>query len=241
MSRKQQPFPWRVVAVSAALFLTLALIGWLLFAGSTPPSPPAGEPGSEGGTTPAAAPGEPESASPPVASGAEAGTGNASLAAGRAAAGTMELRLFMIVPGFERLVPVSHTVTAPATLDAQVRRAVQELIDWNGTDTTSPVPPEARLREAWVSPAGIAYLDFYRSLYDAAAGGSLGELHTVYGIVATVMVSFPEIAGVQFLMEGEQLDTLAGHVDLSQPLRLSSEWVLLEPGRRQMPPSDEPH
>jgi spore germination protein GerM len=131
-------------------------------------------------------------------------------------------------------------VGAPATLDAQVRAAVQALIAWDGADTTSPVPPDARLREAWVSPAGIAYLDFYRGFYDFGGGGSLGELHAVYGVVATVTQSFPEVAAVQFLIEGEQVDERHGHVDLSQPLRPSSEWVVLDAPRRQpMQPSDE--
>ena len=46
--------------------------------------------------------------------------------------------------------------------------------------------------------------------------------------MATLTESFPEIFAVQFLLEGEQIETLAGHVDLSQPLRPSEDWVLIE-------------
>jgi hypothetical protein len=124
---------------------------------------------------------------------------------------------------------VSRTVAAPPTLDGQIQRAVEELINWVGTDTISPVAPESRLRETWVSPGGIAYLDFERSFYDFSGGGSLGELHTIYGIVATLTVSFAEIAAVQFLLDGERMETLAGH-----------EWVLIEPGSSQIQQSDGP-
>jgi hypothetical protein len=150
----------------------------------------------------------------------------------------MELQLFLIVPGLEQLVPVSHTVAAPAGLDAQVRRAVQELILWSGTQAVSPLPPEAGIREVWVSPAGIAYVDFDRELRNFAGGGALGELHIVYGVVSTVVISFPEVFAVQLLVEGEMIETLAGHVDLDGPLVPSNEWVLLEPRERRLPESD---
>ncbi|MGD8329751.1 MAG: GerMN domain-containing protein [Acidobacteriota bacterium] len=246
MSRKEQPLPWRVIAIAVALFVGLAAVGWLLLGPEQPPAPgdstaaPAPETTPESGTTPTA---------PPPATGQQDAVeldpstpeGRAALAAARSAAGTMNLQLFMIVPGLERLVPVSRTLPAPpATLDAQVKRAVEELIHWNGTETISPVAPEAELREVWVSPGGIAYLDFDRSLFDFSGGGSLGELQTVYGIVATVTTSFPEIVAVQLLIDGEQRETLAGHVDISMPLLPSDEWVLIERDQQQDRQSNEP-
>lgn len=247
MSRKEQRVPWRVFAISAVLFVGLVLVAWLLF-GPDSPAPPggAGDDATEGAAAPSGA-----AADQPIPGATEQGDtdppidpntpeGRAALAALRAETGTMDLQLFLIVPGVERLVPVSRTVPAPTTLDEQVQRAVEELISWDGADTVSPVAPQTTLREAWVSPGGIAYLDFERSLRDFSRSGSLGELHTVYGIVATVTESFPEILAVQFLIEGDELETLAGHIDLSRPLLPSSEWVLIESGRQQLQESDEP-
>jgi hypothetical protein len=246
MSRKQHPFPWRVIALSVVLFAALAAVAWLILGPRPPADTTTGTPPPAAGDTPTAqaestVPGTPaEVAQQPDAGEIDPTTpeGRAALAAQRAAAGTMDLQLFLIVPGIERLIPVARTVASPPTLDAQVKRAVEELINWSGSETISPLAPETRLRETWVSPGGIAYLDFGRSFYDFSGGGSLGELHTVYGIVATVTVSFPEIVAVQFLLEGKELDTLAGHVDLSRPLLPSDEWVLIEQDERQIPPSD---
>lgn len=250
MSRKDSQFPWRVMAISVLLFAVLASAGWFIF-GPTGPGVDLGDTSrdrdSGGGTTSAteqtiAPPTDPQANPSPVAAEAIDPTspeGRAELAAGRASAGTMDVQLFVIVPGLERLIPVPRTVAAPPTLDGQIRRAVEELITWVGTDTISPVAPEARVRETWVSPGGIAYLDFERSFYDFSGGGSLGELHTIYGIVATLTVSFPEIIAVQFLLEGTRMETLAGHVDLSRPLLPSDEWVLIEPGNPQIQQSDE--
>ena len=100
-------------------------------AGITPPQTTVPPTGPQGGAAPVAA--EPLDPTTPE--------GRAAIAAMRANAGTMQLQLFLIVPGLERLVPVSRTVAAPTTLDAQVRRAVEELINWTGTQTISPVAP----------------------------------------------------------------------------------------------------
>lgn len=251
MDRKEPQFPWRVVAIATLLFVVLVVIGWMALAPSRPGAPP-----REGGqSTPAEAvpadrpPGQADASSPDPLAAAGTGTaaidpttpeGRAALAASRAEAGTMELQLFLIVPGSERLIPVSATVAAPATLAAQVETAVRELINWTGVETTSPVAPEAGLREVWVSPGGIAYLDFDRTFRDSASGGSLGELQTVYGIVATLTESFPEIVAVQFLVEGHGIETLAGHVDLSRPVLPSDEWVLIEQREVPVQQSDAP-
>jgi hypothetical protein len=253
MSRNDIQFPWRVTGIAVLLFAALAVVGWLLFGptGSGSPSGATGvvpSDGTAGGAAAAPAQTSPVPASDPQAvtdEGPEAidpstPEGRAALAAARAGSGTMDLQLFLIVPGVERLVPVLRTVAAPSTLDTQVERAVQELIDWVGSGTTSPVAPEASVREVWVSPGGIAYVDFDRAFYDFSGGGSLAELHTVYGVVATLTESFPEIIAVQFLIEGRWIETLAGHVDLSRPLLPSDEWVLIERRQAQIQPSDVP-
>ena len=51
------------------------------------------------------------------------------------------------------------------------------------------------------------------------AGGSLDEIFTVYSIVNTLTDNLPAIAAVQLLVDGHQVDTLAGHVDVRRPLR----------------------
>ena len=57
-------------------------------------------------------------------------------------------------------------------------------------------------------------------------GGSLHEVFTVYTIVNALTVNLPAITRVQILVEGKEVDTLAGHVDLRHPLAKSLEWVV---------------
>ncbi len=60
----------------------------------------------------------------------------------------------------------------------------------------------------------IAYLSFNQALVDNHWGGSTGEVMTVYSIVNT-MTEFPEINSVKILIEGEEIETLAGHLGLT--------------------------
>ncbi len=60
----------------------------------------------------------------------------------------------------------------------------------------------------------VARLDFNSALRDNHPGGSSGERMTVYSIVNT-MTGLPGIEEVYFLIEGEDLKTLAGHLDLT--------------------------
>ena len=70
----------------------------------------------------------------------------------------------------------------------------------------------------------IAYLNFNRALVDNHWGGSTGELITVYSIVNT-MTGFSNIDGVQIVIEGQEVETLVGHLDLSQAIRRDDDII----------------
>jgi len=50
-------------------------------------------------------------------------------------------------------------------------------------------------------------------------------LLTIYTIVNALTVNVPTIRAVQILIEGREVDTLAGHVDLRRPLTPREEWI----------------
>jgi hypothetical protein len=57
------------------------------------------------------------------------------------------------------------------------------------------------------------------------SGGSLDEALAVFAIVNAITVNLPDVTGVQILVDGKEVDTLAGHIDLRHPLRKSMKWV----------------
>jgi hypothetical protein len=49
-------------------------------------------------------------------------------------------------------------------------------------------------------------------------GGTSTEVARVYGIVQTLHANFPEVKCVRILVDGQEVETLLGHLDLSRPL-----------------------
>ena len=56
----------------------------------------------------------------------------------------------------------------------------------------------------------------------------MAELFTIYAIVNALTVNLPAVTRVQILIDGKEVDTLAGHVDLRHPLQKSMNWVRTE-------------
>ncbi len=67
-------------------------------------------------------------------------------------------------------------------------------------------------------------IDFSKEIIENHWGGSTGERITVYSIVNT-LAQFDEVGEVKFLIDGEEVDTLVGHMDLSRPLKPSQQII----------------
>ena len=70
-----------------------------------------------------------------------------------------------------------------------------------------------------MSDRNEAFVDLDATVRTKHPGGSMNELFTVYTIVNVLTTNLPDIQSVQLLIDGHEVDTLAGHVDLRHPLR----------------------
>ena len=77
---------------------------------------------------------------------------------------------------------------------------------------------------------GDAFVDLSADVRTRHTGGALDELFTVYSIVNALTTNLPAVKRVQILIDGKEVDTLAGHVDLRHPLQKSQKWVKSEKG-----------
>lgn len=119
----------------------------------------------------------------------------------------------------------SREVAVGRRLDEQVRQVIDALLAGPTKNTgVSAVPPGTQLLSVLVDDAAATlYLDFSSELVAAHPGGSAAEYCTVSAIVKTVAENFPEISAVQFLVDGSQVHTIAGHIRTDEPFRVS-EW-----------------
>ncbi len=95
-----------------------------------------------------------------------------------------------------------------------------------GTDKKGLVnvfPKKAQLLKVSINGT-TAQVDFNKSLEKDFAGGSTGE-EMLVGSVVNTLTEFPEIKKVQILIEGKEVETLSGHMDLSQPLTRMEELI----------------
>jgi len=94
------------------------------------------------------------------------------------------------------------------------RKAMEELAKGpQNNDLVPTMPAGTRLLDINIRD-GLCTVDFSRELAEKHSGGSSGELLTVYSVVNT-LTQFPTVKEVTFLIEGERIKTLAGHMDLS--------------------------
>ena len=109
---------------------------------------------------------------------------------------------------------------------ARARAIVRRLLDPAPPPLMSPFPDGTRLRSVYLAADGNAFVDLSREVSADHPGGSLDELFTVYALVNTLTLNVPEIEAVQIMVGGREVDTLAGHIDLRQPLEANLAWVI---------------
>ncbi len=119
----------------------------------------------------------------------------------------------------EREVPLGEPVVE------QARRLVEAQLGEAPPPLASAIPLGTTLRSLYVSERGDAFVDLSADVSTKHTGGALDELFTVYAIVNAITVNLPAITRVQILVEGKEVDTLAGHVDLRHPFLKSLKWV----------------
>ncbi len=83
------------------------------------------------------------------------------------------------------------------------------------------LPPEAQLLSIAVRD-GVATVDFSQEFQTKHWGGSAGEGLTINSLVKT-LTGIEGIDRVQVLIEGEVIDSLAGHYDWSEPFAPESK------------------
>jgi spore germination protein GerM len=133
--------------------------------------------------------------------------------------------LFYVAQTGDELVPVSHEVPYGNTPGDQARAIVQAQLQAPPDGLLAAIPAGTSLRTIYLTPSGQAYVDFSPEIATSHTGGSLDEILAVYTIVDALTVNLADVTSVQILVGGKEVDTLAGHVDLRNPLARSLKWV----------------
>jgi len=136
----------------------------------------------------------------------------------------IHVSLFYVSESGLELEPAPRDVPYGATPSEQVRRVLEAQVQAPPAGRVSAIPPETTVRSVFLAANGEAYVDLGPEIVTHMTGGSLDEALAVYAIV-NALTGLNDVTSVQILIDGKEVDTLAGHVDLRRPLRKSLDWV----------------
>ena len=100
----------------------------------------------------------------------------------------------------------------------EAKQTMEELLAGSGNSLISPFPPETKLREIFFTQEGVVCVDLSREIQDEHLSGARAEISTVYSIVNSLTYNFESVKKVIILVDGNEKETLKGHIDISRPL-----------------------
>jgi hypothetical protein len=134
-------------------------------------------------------------------------------------------RLFFIDDQGTVLKGVEQEVLYAESTAEQARRIIEAQIAPPPEPHVSAIPAGTKLRTVFFTKAGEIYVDLSAELQTNHPGGTTNETLTVYALVSALTSNLPAVTGVQILIEGKEVDTLAGHLDLRRPFEQDLKWV----------------
>lgn len=138
----------------------------------------------------------------------------------------IQAKLFFLSEDGLRLVAAEREVPLAEGVVAQARALVEAQLAADAAPPLARTAPEGTaVRGVYVSDRNEVFVDLDGAVRSKHPGGSLNELLTVYAIVNAITVNLPDVQEVQLLIDGREADTLAGHVDLRQPLRKNESLI----------------
>jgi spore germination protein GerM len=134
-------------------------------------------------------------------------------------------RLFYIDEQGTALRSIEQEVPYGESTAEQARRIVEAQIAPAPAPHVSAIPAGTKLRTLFFTKAGEIYVDLSAELQTNHPGGTTNETLTVYALVSALTSNLPAVTGVQILVEGKEVDTLAGHLDLRRPFEQDLKWI----------------
>ncbi len=131
-----------------------------------------------------------------------------------------QINIFLLDPESLEVKPIKVEVQLNREPIDRLKSIVNTLTKATPTNYRNPIPRGTVLNEVFIDTQKTVYLDFSHHLTNGHIGGTTAEYITISAILKTVFDNFPdEIRHIQLLVEGQEIETLTGHVNLSAPMR----------------------
>jgi spore germination protein GerM len=114
------------------------------------------------------------------------------------------------------LVAETREMSWAATDPDRIRQVLLALIEGPSQGHHRSLPPSTDIRAVFLTADGTAYIDFSNDILKGFAPGIQSETLTVYSVVNSLAANIPAVKEVKILLQGQEVETLDGHVDLSE-------------------------
>lgn len=117
--------------------------------------------------------------------------------------------------GSDRIAPVEVQLPLSANPVERCRQLLHELTVNPPTPGQRTVPADTTVMGFYILPDGTAVADFSDALSSEMPSGILSEEMAVNSIARTLEANVPVLRRLKILIHGQEVDTLAGNVDLT--------------------------
>jgi spore germination protein GerM len=114
------------------------------------------------------------------------------------------------------LAPVTIRLALSKDAALRAKQVINTLLAGPVDSDLRTLPPDAALLAFYLLPDGTAVADFSEALATSTPSGIQSEQLAVDSIARTLEANVPPVKRLKILIHGQELDTLAGHVDLTQ-------------------------
>lgn len=138
---------------------------------------------------------------------------------------SQDVALYFADPRWTRLTLEVRNIGALRNKTDLIKALVKELAAGPRESGAVALPVDAKLRNAYLADDGLAVLDFESGLESYQPGGASGELLLLGSVVQTIVQNVQGVEKVQFLLAGKEIETFAGHIKTSEPIKPNPELL----------------
>jgi hypothetical protein len=131
-----------------------------------------------------------------------------------------------------------ETALAPVTIDLalstepvlRAKQVLNTLLAGPVDSDLRTLPPDAALLAFYLLPDGTGIADFSEALATSTPSGIQSEQLAVDSIARTLEANVPQVRRLKILIHGQEMDTLGGHLDLTQMFVVNTKATQPGPG-----------
>ena len=121
------------------------------------------------------------------------------------------------------LMPVNVDLALAMDPAARAKQVLNTLLAGPVDAELRTLPPDAVLLAFYMLPDGTAIADFSEAMATSTPSGIQSEQMAVDSIAKTLEANVPQVKWLKILIHGQEVDTLAGHLDLTRTFLVNAK------------------